>query len=120
MIAGGPAVVSTAVENELKTKLGMEVTRLRGANRYLTSLAIAQHFEDIYTYSQVLVATGENYADALAGAAYAARIGCPILLSGHKSIKADITDYIAGLEINNVVILGGEGAVSEEVKEEIR
>ncbi|MDQ2941832.1 MAG: cell wall-binding repeat-containing protein, partial [Chloroflexota bacterium] len=76
-LLGGTGVISTAVENSLATDFGT-VTRLAGANRYATAAAVAVN--DFNTAAEVIIATGEGFADALGGGAAGAHAGDPILL----------------------------------------
>ena len=54
-----------------------------------------------------------NYADALAGVSLAKAMNAPILLSNINELPAET---LKRLKATNVVILGGEGAVGEEVE----
>ena len=62
-IVGGTSVVSSAVLEELADIAGTIPTRLAGANRYETALAVAEANGNSGT---VILATGENFPDALA------------------------------------------------------
>jgi len=119
IIAGGTGAVNAAVEEELKKDMQIKVQRLRGDDRYLTALAIARHFEEKDDYERVVLATGENFADALSGAPFAAKYLYPVLLTGKKQVRKEVLDYIGDLEIDKVHILGGEGAISEQLKDDI-
>lgn len=119
IIAGGHGVVSDNVENHIKNIMGIEVKRIYGADRYLTSLEIAKYYGTDYDYNSLVIATGENFADALTGAPFAAKGTYPVILAGRNHISKDILDYIETLELKKVYILGGPGAVSDDVKEKI-
>lgn len=80
-IAGGESAVSSAVQEEIRLSAGLSsenITRFAGANRYDTSGMIARSFYP--TASKVYIATGQNFPDALAGAALAAKQNSPLLL----------------------------------------
>jgi putative cell wall-binding protein len=113
VVLGGTGVVSEAV----KTKLGMyspSVTRISGASRYATAAAISAA-----TYSpgveEVLIATGGNFPDALAGAAVAGKQGDPLLLVTASSIPAPTAAELTRLHPHRITILGGTGAVGSAV-----
>ncbi|WP_432545418.1 cell wall-binding repeat-containing protein [Kineococcus sp. SYSU DK004] len=121
-LVGGTGSVSTAVEAQLG-RLGYLVLRLSGQDRYDTAVTAAQVlWEDPDT---VFLATGENYPDALAGAAAAGNQGAPILLVGRDRLPAPVAEALApgdplGLSPSRFFVLGGEGAVSDAVLDEIR
>lgn len=88
--------------------------RLSGSDRYATAVEISRHgWPD--GADVAYLATGDNYADALAGAALAARTGSPILLTRRTSLPDVTADELRRLGVRQVVILGGEGAVSVDV-----
>ena len=69
-ILGGTAAVSPAVANRLTT-LGYTVTRIAGVDRFDTSLRIAHAMGDP---AHVVVARGDDFADALSAGPFAADI----------------------------------------------
>ena len=91
--------------------------RLSGSNRYATAVDISKNtFESANT---VVIASGEDYADALAGVPYAKSIGAPILLTTKNKLPAETLAEIKGIGAKKAVILGGKGAVSDSVKKEL-
>jgi putative cell wall-binding protein len=71
-ILGGPSAVSPAVDARISA-LGLHPQRLQGSDRFATAVAVARQIATIGPISSVLVATGQNFPDALtAGAAAAA------------------------------------------------
>ena len=70
-ILGGDAVVPTSVDTRLE-KAGFKVERLAGSDRYRTNIEIlkAAGVEG----GEILVATGEKYADSLSASARGKRI----------------------------------------------
>lgn len=90
---------------------GITIRRLGGATRYDTNLLILQ--EAGIGEKDILVCTGENFADSLS----ASPLGLPILLvkgrltQSQKGFLADVT--------GNIIILGGPNAVSTRVEGEL-
>lgn len=78
VVVGGPAAVSDAVVADLAARTGVTPTRLGGADRYGTAAAIASARWPDPT-GHVTVATGGDFADALAVAGLAPG---PLLLVG--------------------------------------
>lgn len=94
------------------------VTRLSGANRYATAVAISK---EGWSYSAaVIIARGDNYADALAGVPLAYRLVAPILLTAPKALPAVTRREITRLGATRAIILGGVGAVSSDVAAALR
>ncbi|MDP4179171.1 MAG: cell wall-binding repeat-containing protein [Bacillota bacterium] len=112
-IVGGTAAVSSDVENQIKS-LGINPTRIAGANRYETSLKVAKQLDKP---SAISIATGNDFADALSFASIAAMKGDPILLSDKNSIDDGIKQYINdnSSTITTSYVIGGTGVVSDSV-----
>jgi subtilisin family serine protease len=85
---------------------------LGGADRYETAVKIAgKAFPS--GASSVLIATGDNYPDALGASALAGAYRAPILLVPTKGpVPKAVTDEIKTLGCRRVIILGGTGAVT--------
>ncbi|TWH57769.1 putative cell wall-binding protein [Desulfitobacterium sp. LBE] len=118
LLCGGSGVLSESITTTLEEELGLEITRLAGDNRYLTALAIAQYLVEAAEGTDTpyaALATGENYPDALAGAALAVKLGMPVLLTGQSSIDPAVQAYLKELELEKLYIFGGTGAISAEV-----
>lgn len=120
-LVGGTSSVSAEVETELQ-RLGYLVLRLDGPDRYATATQVARIlFDDPDT---VFLATGENYPDALAGAAAAGSVGAPVLLVGRttlpEAVRSALTSDSLPLRPSRFFVLGGEGAVSSAVLDQVR
>ncbi|MFB9376182.1 cell wall-binding repeat-containing protein [Kineococcus gynurae] len=120
-VIGGTTSVSAEVETELERR-GYSVLRLEGANRYGTAVQTARIlFDDPDT---AFLATGQNFPDALAGAAAAGSLGAPILLVGRDTVPAEVrdafTEQFLPLRPSRFFVLGGEGAISPAVIDQIR
>ena len=112
-ILGGIGAVSATVANALAA-YAPQVRRLAGADRYSTAVAVSQAY--FSSASRVLVASGAGFADALSGAARAAALTGPILLSASTCLPAvDVTE-ISRLAASRVTLLGGTGALSSAVE----
>jgi putative cell wall-binding protein len=77
VVVGGPAAVSAGIYDDLDNLQGGDTTtRVFGADRYATAIAISEYA--FATAELAYIATGTNFPDALAGAA--ASLNSPILL----------------------------------------
>jgi len=110
-IVGGTASVSKDIENKLSAK-GIKITRLSGNNRYETSLAVADY---IGTAGEIFVVSGANFPDALSIASYAADSQIPIILTESDKLSEDIEEFISVYGVNKTYVIGGLGAISEDV-----
>src|SRR5690606_10891218 len=91
--------------------------RVSGPNRYATAVAASQQaFPDGADF--VVIASGQNYPDALAGAA-ATRGGAPVLLVERDRVPPEVFAEIDRLRPGAVVILGGAAAVSQDVANQL-
>ncbi|MBQ1477872.1 MAG: cell wall-binding repeat-containing protein, partial [Erysipelotrichaceae bacterium] len=91
------------------------VIRLSGKLRYDTSLVVADELKSVLgieKFDTVILATGEDFADALGGGYLAAKKSAPIILT-KPTQKDKVNKYINENLTDNgtVYVLGGEGAV---------
>ena len=99
-----------------------EVVRLFGSGRYETGYAVADALKEalgVEKFEAVVVATGKNFADALAGSYLAVEKNAPILLTNGKDDNvAQLHAYIKAnvAEGGKIYILGGEAAVPAAVE----
>ena len=87
--------------------------RLSGPDRYATSLAA---LKDSFEAGQVLfVATGSAYPDALSAGPAAVREGGALVLTPAKALRSDLKSYLQENTPSRIYVLGGWGAVSDNV-----
>lgn len=109
-IVGGTGVISENVKKRLN-QLGIKTIRLGGADRYETSVKIAETITP--ENSKAAIASGEGFADALSIASIAAQQKMPILLSKNNEIPKEVQKYLKDKEISLVYIIGGNGIISQ-------
>jgi len=89
--------------------------RLAGIDRYQTAVEISKKgWEES---KSVVLARGDDFPDALAGTLLAHERGAPVLLTRPGKIPKEVVKEIDRLEAEKIYLLGGEAAVSPEVKE---
>jgi putative cell wall-binding protein len=93
------------------TVAGLVVTPLAGTNRYATAVEVSEEAFPTGA-ANVVLATGENWPDALGGAALAGALDGPILLTKKASLPGEIRSEIVRLKATKVYILGSTDAVS--------
>ena len=91
--------------------------RISGPERYSTANEIA--LEGWEKAETVIIASGQNFPDALAGAPLAYKLDAPILLTKKDSLPDQTKQMIEKLGARKVIVLGGTGAVSDDVRNSI-
>lgn len=96
--------------------------RLYGQDRYGTSVSIANYYSS-GQLDNVVIASGNGFADALAGSGLSKSLNAPMLLVD-KSINSSLAplDYIKNhlKKDGNIYILGGTSSVSDEFIEYLK
>lgn len=91
-----------------------DITRIAGKNRYVTAAATSLNsYPD--GCNTVVLAYSMNYADALAGVPLATKLNAPILLTDTNKLDDNTLAEIKRLGAKNVIILGGEGVISQKI-----
>lgn len=93
-----------------------DVDRIYGANRYESSAATAQEWDDAET---VFLATGENFPDSLAAGPAAARLNVPVLLVTSSGVPDATREQLERLQPKNIFVAGGRRAISNGVLNEV-
>ena len=114
VVFGGSAAINPEAVQQLE-RIGPTM-RIAGANRYATAAAVAREFPG--SPATVFVATGENFPDALAAVPVAFGDG-PVLLTARTRLPAATLEAIARLDPLQIVVLGGEAAISESVEHQL-
>ncbi len=117
IIVGGVNSISTKVEKSLR-QYDKDIERIAGRSRYETSAAIAERLLKLSKKQTAIIASGENFADALTAGAYAAKQEYPILLVQKTTVDTQITKVL-NKYINKTIIAGGVNSVSEKVKKDL-
>lgn len=117
-VLGGTAVLSEAIEDELKALGVIDVVRLAGSDRYGTARAVALEMEaaDAGTdIASAFVATGLDFPDALAAGSFGGQWQMPVLLTKPDSVPSATVSALGSLGITKTYVLGGSSVVSPGV-----
>ncbi|MGM0896949.1 MAG: cell wall-binding repeat-containing protein [Bacillota bacterium] len=114
-VLGGTGAISEDVVKQLKSD-GITVERISGADRFETAAKIAEKFGKS---ESAIVVSGTNFPDALSVASYAGSEGTPILLSRTDSVPNATKAALVKLGVENSLIIGGTGAISEKAASEL-
>ena len=116
--AGGSASAQTDADS-------YQACRFSGRERYKTALAVADGLKratNRTSFDSIIVASGENYPDALSGSSLVrSKDHAPVLLVS-KAVENEIISYIsANLSADGrVYLLGGTGVVSERFEKNLK
>ena len=96
--------------------------RILGTDKYARNVAINQKFNNEFNNKGICVATGEGFADALTGAAYASRLSLPIVFVNNAS-PIGTKNYCQERLINPaeslINVFGGTAVVPDRVIEDL-
>ncbi|WP_273831895.1 cell wall-binding repeat-containing protein [Guptibacillus sedimenti] len=96
-----------------------KTNRISGKDRYKTAVEISKAaFEN--GSERALLVRGDDFPDALAAAPYAYQLDAPILSTQKEKLTTVTKEELKRLGVKKVVIIGGSGAVSGEVEEELK
>lgn len=124
VIVGGPGAIHPDLEAWLNQNGYPVTTRLWGLSEYDTAVAITSEGESLFSFNRanVLVTRGDFFTDGLAGGAYASSLGpAPTLLVRPDSLPEISKQWLSLYRgsLSQVLILGGTGAISQSVEDEI-
>lgn len=119
VIVGGTASVSPAVATQIAAVTGTAPVRLGGANRYSTARLVAEHGVAVYGMDPrgVVVASGENYPDALAAGPLTWWTGTPVLLTPRTALSVEVVRFLDRHRPRALpsYVIGGPKSVSDAV-----
>lgn len=110
------AAITLGISNAAYAKDGFNVSRFYGVDRYKTSISISNNFNS-GTVQNVIIASGKDFPDALAGSVLSKKLNAPIVLAGGTvNDSADSIQYIKDhLDKNGTIyLLGGTASISNE------
>lgn len=113
-LLGGPGAVSSNFEQTLLS-MGYKTNRLAGADRYATNQAIINKLQ-VTTGTPVIIASANDFPDALSISGVAGTKGYPIILSAKDELSAQAETSLSQIKPTTVYIVGGTGVLSDQVK----
>lgn len=95
-------------------KTGNDLKVIAGDDRYDTAVKVSQ---SVFVNSKnVVLASGEGFADALSGGQLAHSLEAPILLTDSKRLNDSVWKEILRLKVENIYILGGNASISKDIE----
>ncbi|NQX35222.1 cell wall-binding repeat-containing protein [Herbiconiux sp. VKM Ac-2851] len=114
IVLGGTASISEATFGQI-LPLAPAVERIGGADRFEVSAAAAHDAFPTAPLPVSFVASGENFPDALSGAAAAGHRGGPVLLVRKSVISPAVLDELDREKPAALAVLGGPQAIDDTV-----
>jgi len=113
------ALVAGALAVQTVAAAAATTSRIAGSDRYATAVAISRkHFAG--PVERVVVASGENFPDALGAGPFAAHFGAPLLLVPRDgTLPSAVGAEIARLKVSSIEVVGGTGAVSDDMLDQL-
>lgn len=105
--------------NILVQAIMSDVKRVAGDNRYSTAAQLAQD-SFVRGVPVTYIASGLDFPDALTGSALAGHEGGPILLTRPDALPTASIEALSALKPGKIVVVGGTGAVSNDVVRQLR
>ncbi|WP_191566692.1 SpoIID/LytB domain-containing protein [Metabacillus idriensis] len=97
---------------------GQVTEEIAGNDRYETSASIAEFGWS--SANTVFIGRGDNPVDALTGSVLAKKYNAPLLLAKTNELPASVKETLSSLNPSNVIILGGQSAISASVESELK
>ncbi|MEJ1091079.1 cell wall-binding repeat-containing protein [Microbacterium istanbulense] len=118
VLLGGLTVISAKIEGQVKA-FAPSISRQGGATLYDTAVTVSKATYPDGNVPVVYVADGENFPDALAGAAAAGMLGGPVLLTPTSGLPSVVAAELDRLNPARVVLLGGTNVISANVEKQV-
>jgi putative cell wall-binding protein len=115
---GGRAALPEATLDEAAAEHGRRPRRIAGGDRFATAAAIAEHAYPDGT-AEVYLASGTAFPDALAASTALEARAAALLLVTARTLPAATARALDRLAPTRIAVLGGRGAVGEEVLDRV-
>ncbi|MDO5017919.1 MAG: cell wall-binding repeat-containing protein [Lagierella massiliensis] len=110
-------LVTTLLSSNTFARENLEIVRYKGNSRYDTAVEVSKNTFTSSNYA--IIASGDNYPDALVGGTLAVQIKAPILLVKENVIPQGVITELKRLNTKKVFLLGGEKTISKTVYEQL-
>ena len=112
-VVGGGQSISSATVRYIQSVTGKNVSRISGRNRYDGSVKVANSMNK----EKVFIASGEDFADALAISPLAQKLNAPILLSSRSKLDTSVIAFLNNFKnsIKDAYIIGGYRTIDNNV-----
>ena len=95
----------------------LSVSRIAGKNRYETSYKVGVALGE---YKNIVIASGEDFPDALSSGLLGSIMGAPVLLTEKNSVNPYLYSALDSHRNQKYYVVGGESSVSKRVKNDVQ
>ncbi|RMD01661.1 cell wall-binding repeat-containing protein [Clostridium autoethanogenum] len=104
--------------NSVKAYYEPTISRISGDNRYATAAKVA--VTNWTTSDNVVLVSGEEYADAVSASSLAKKLDAPILLTTSNTLSQEAKDALNILNTKNVYVIGGNASISQNIRNNLK
>lgn len=118
-LLGGEGSISPSVVSQLNQLGYKNFKRLGGNDRFATNSIIVDEM-NVQNGTPVVIVNGFNFPDALSVSSVAGSKGYPIFMSKQNAIGDSTVQKISAINPSKVYMIGGEGALSNNIKNQLK
>lgn len=108
--SGGGTVTPVKPDDNNSSTVNASVSRISSSNRYKTAIDLSKR--GFSKSKNAVIASGDNFADALSGGPLAAALDAPLLLvSNEQSDIDDVNRELRRLGVEKIYLLGGSNVI---------
>ncbi|APH19790.1 leucine-rich repeat protein [Clostridium botulinum] len=96
-----------------------DVNKMPGKDRYETAANVATANWKEGT-ENVIIASGEGYADSLSASVLAKKLNAPIILTQSKELHKSAKEALKTLKAKNLHVIGGNASVSQSIRDDLK
>ena len=120
ILVGGNNSLRIGLERDLK-KMNLKLSRIAGKDRYDTSARVAKELVKLTGhFDRAIVASGENFPDALTASSIAAKDDIPVLLVKSESVPDYIDKAMKDMGIKKTILVGGNNSIGKNIETKLR
>lgn len=112
-------LMMTTIFSPISAK-AISTKRISGEDRYNTSIMVSKTAFEDNSAETVVLASGENFPDALVGGVLAGANKAPLLLTRKDQLSPELVEEMKRLGSKKAYILGGESSISKSLEEELK
>lgn len=98
--------INTNVSNDLSKDLHLNVTTLKGSNRFETSIKVANEINKHIPIKEVFIIGANSQVDAISLGSIASKIEAPIIYSHSKDVTPALSEFLKKISLDKIYIVG--------------